>query len=558
MFKKKLEVVELNKEKKRILIEQKESAWILFWRKYNKKLLLLFLILTLAILGISTFIFITNILSSDTPLIKEVSIDVSIKDLDVTLDPSSTLTDETAKNTFKNNSIFKNRGEVLVVKVIEKEQYTLKFFSDYTAIKIMKNQNLITRINSIDGNKYGINEDGVINTQAITSDVTRTKTKDYSWGTVTYYSDGSAEITNSDIDLFVRDYREIEDNYISNNKVSYIKETKKVGNIELTYYYDGTIEVIKDNKSYLVRNESDLNITNNNVTFKNNNEATIYQTLKLSDGRIIDYYTDGGAIIKEGNNTISVRKSNSIIIKDNKIYEIVDNIYVTVSNTKNNGNVIYYTNGGAVIKNYNGEKVYVEENSNIKYPNNNTPKVEGEYSKLTEERNIGTDKISKFETVAVVETDEYIAIVPENNILYDTDGSLKEILDNNIETTDDPIIITNNTNEKITYRIVIEKSARTNLDTQYIKYQLSVGETYIEPTRLDAKIWKTDRISDSLSVTGENYILLEKTLDPYLTDEVRLMLWTDYDRIPNTMQDKYFYGTIRVYAWKEVKEETNL
>ena len=30
----------------------------------------------------------------------------------------------------------------------------------------MKNKNLITRINSVDGNRYGINEDGIMNTKA--------------------------------------------------------------------------------------------------------------------------------------------------------------------------------------------------------------------------------------------------------------------------------------------------------------------------------------------------------------------------------------------------------
>ena len=35
--------------------------------------------------------------------------------------------------------------------------------------------------------------------------------------------------------------------------------------------------------------------------------------------------------------------------------------------------------------------------------------------------------------------------------------------------------------------------------------------------------------------------------------EIKLMLWTDYDTIPNSMQNKYFYGTIRIYAWQEIK-----
>ena len=555
MSKKKIEVVELNKKEEKIILEEKQSSWALFWKKYNKLFLLILFIINITIIAITIFLSISNLQISDKMIIKEVSIDtdLDVTTADVTANPSVPLTDETAKNIFKNNTVFKSRGEVLLVKTVSKKEYIIKFYSDYTAIKITKSSNVITRIDSIDGKYYGIKENGVTNSKAKTSDVTQTNIKEYPWGTVKYYSDGSAEITNSKMDMYVRNAKDINKNYISNNKVSYIKESNNVNGIKLNYYHDGTIEVVKKNVSYLVRSEDDLIISDKNVKFKNNNQAVIRETKKLSDGKKIYYYTDGGAIIKDGNETLSVRKSNSIIIKHNKIFEIVDNIYVTVSNTKNHGNIIYYTNGSAVIKNYNGKTLYIEENSDIKFHNGKISSIGNNYEELTEQRNINSDKISKFETVAVVETDKYIAIVPKNNIIYDTDGSLKTIITDNTDADDKPIKITNNTNNTIKYRIVIEKSNRTTMDVQYIKYQLSVGNDYVEPTRLDKKTWKKDEVSESLSITGINYILLEKTLEPQETDSVRLMLWTDYDTIPNEMQDKYFYGTIRIYAWEEIK-----
>lgn len=555
MSKKKLEVREINKKEKQIIIEQTPAAWKRFFTKYGKLLFFILLILALTTIVASIIITVSNLSTSDKPEIKTVSIDtdLDITSADVTLDPSAPLTDETAKNAFTNNSIFKNSGEVILVKTIETGQYILKLYSDYTAIKIMKNINLVTRIDSVEGAQYGISESGVINTKAKTSDVSKTNTKNYPWGTVNYYSDGSAEIIDSQFDIYVRNAKDIKEKYISNNKVSYIKETKNVGKTKLNYYYDGTIEVIKNGKSYLIRNENDLNISNNDVNFKNNNEATIRETKKLKDGKTIDYYTDGGAIINDGSRKLSVRKSNSIFLKDNKIYEIVDNIYVSISKTENNGNVIYYTNGSAVIKNYNGKTLYIEENSDIKYKNDKISDIGNKHEELTENRNVDGDKISKFETVAVVETDKYIAIVPKDNILYDSDGSLKEILDNDFNIGEKPIKITNSTNETIQYRLVIEKSSRTTLDVQYIRCQLSVGNNYVGPKNLDSNIWTPDRISNHLSVTGTNYILLEKTLEPYVTDEIRLMLWTDYDTIPNSMQDKYFYGTLKIYAWQEIK-----
>ena len=553
MSKKKLEIVELNKKEEKIILEEEQSRWILFWKQNNRLIFLILLILSLAITITSVIVTISNLSISDKPTIKEVSIDLDINNAGIIIDPSASLTDETAKNTFNTNSTFKNNGEVLLVKIVKHSNYTIKFYSDYTALKIMKKSNHITRIDSINENSYGIKENGVINIKAKISDITKIDTKKFPWGTVNYYSDGSADIVNSKMDMFVRNSKDINEYYISNNKVSYLKESQNIGKYKINYYNDDTIQIIDDNKIYLVRNKNDFEIKNDNLFFQNGNQAIIKETKKLKDGKKIEYYTDGSAIIYDGSKTISVRKSNSIIIKDNKIYEIVDNIYVTISKTSDNGNVIYYTNGGAVIKKYNGKTIYVPENSNIKFDNGKVIKIDGDYEELIEEKKISDDKIQKFENTAVVEKDGYIAIVPENNLIFNSDGSLKEILDNEISSLDKPIKITNNTNDTIKYRLVLEKSKRTTLDVEYIRYQLSVGNTYVEPRRLDSDIWTTDAISNSLSVTGINYILVEKELEPYQTDEVKVMLWTDYETIPNKMQNTYFYGTIRVYSWKEIK-----
>jgi len=406
MSNKKFEVVELNKKEEKIILEEKQSAWALFWKKYNKLLLIILLIISLTILGVSLFITISNLSTSDKIIIKEVSIDTNLEldASDVTANPSIPLTDETAQNIFKNSTVFKSKGEVLLVKTVSKKGYIIKFYSDYTAIRIAKNSNVITRINSIDGTSYGIKENGVTNSKAEISDIKQTNTKQYSWGTVIYYSDGSAEVTNSKMDMYVRDAKDIEENYISNNKVSYLKKSENISGIKVNYYYDGTIEIVKQNTSYIVRDESDVTIDKHTITFKNNNEATIKETKKLDKGIKIYYYTDGGAIIKDGNKTLSVRKSNSIIIKDNKIYEIVDNIYVTVSKESNDKNIIYYTNGSAVIKNYNGKTVYVKENSDIKFKDGKIVDIGDNYEELTEERNLDNEKVSKFETVGIVET----------------------------------------------------------------------------------------------------------------------------------------------------------
>ena len=549
MFKKKLEVVELNKQEEQIVLEEKQNYIVAFWHKHRFRLLAILLVLAFLIFIGGMFIFISNIYKSNQPTVTETPLETSLTDENKYITGSPIpLTEHAAKNQFLNNSKFKPNGEVLTIKVVESSNYIIKFYSDKTALKIMKNSNLITRINPLENGDYGIDKYGVINTNATIKDIYLTTTKEYPWGTVSYFSDGSAEITNSEIDMFVRNAKDISDNYISNNKVTYLKETKSIGKIKLNYYYDGTILVEKNNQNFIVRSENDLNITDNDVLFKNNNAATIIKTKKMKNGIVIDYYQDGGAIIKDGTKTISVRKSNSIIINDNDIYEIVDNIYVEVSYKVDN--ITYYTNGGAVF-NYNNKTYYTDENSNIKYQNNQISTVEGEKEELTKTTNIEDEKVSQFEKTAVIETSDYIAIVPKDGILYDKDGKIEKITTDELEEEDNIFTITNNTDKEIKYRLVIEKSDKTDLDVQYIRYQLQVKEKYYQAKRLDNNIWYQDNISNSLNIKGTNYILLDDVIEPYDTVDIRLMLWTDYETIPNSMQNKYFYGTIKVYSWIE-------
>ncbi len=548
MPRKKIEVVELNKKEEQIILEEKQSALILFWRRHSLLIFLTLLILALTILGVSLIVAAKNLGSSGVPNIKEVSITTTLDEYNANvIAGNKSLTDESAKSLFDDDGLFKKDGEVLLIETIEHNAFTLKYYSDGTALKIMKVGNMITRIGPLENGQYGISRDGVISSKAPANDVSVTKTKEYPWGTVTYYSDGSAEISNSKEDIFVRNSNDINDNYISDNKVSYLKDTKTVGNIKLNYYYDGTIEVIKNNKSYLVRTSDDLNITSNDVTFKNNNAATIISSKKMSDGRIVDYYEDGGAIIRDGNKTLSVRKSNSIIIKDNKIYEIVDNIYVTVS--KETANAKYYTNGSAVI-NYNGTTYYVPENSNIKYNDNGSTKSIGSDKETkSKETNIDGENVKIFEKTAVITNDKYIAIVPADKVIYDDQGKVKEIEELKVSSDKNSFKIINNTNKELKYRVVIEQSERTTVNVTYLRYMISTKKGKSTPSKL--KEWPKDEVSKALDLQGTNYLLIDSTIAAQATEDVSVMLWADYDTIPNSEQDKYFYGTIKVYAWTE-------
>lgn len=545
---KKIEVVELNKKEEKIILEEKKSKFAIFIKKYNKLMILLLMLLSLVTVVGGVFLAVSKIQESLEPNIKEVAIDTTLDKISsITNINGIPITDEAAKNIFNKNNIFITNGEVLLVNKLETSDFIVKYYSDGTAIKILTKSNTIIRVAALANGEYGIDKDGNINTSAKTREVKESKVKDYPWGKVIYYSDGSASIINSKMDMFVRNASDIKDNYISNNKVTYLKDTEKVGNTKINYYYDGTIEVVKDNTSYVFRNIDDITLKQSSVEFKNNNQATIYKTINTDDGKTINYYTDGGAIILDGTRSLSVRKSNSIIIKNNKIYEIVDNIYVEIS--KKTSSETYYTNGSATVD-YNNKKYYVEENSNISYGKNNQIKnINGSKEELVQ----NSDEVDIYEKTAIVKKNNKLAIVPKDNILLDTDGKLLKIKELDTDNLSKTFSVTNNTNEDLSYRVVIEKSYKSTLLTDYIKYQLSVDGTYIGPTWLNDTLWKKDKIYNELKVTKNNYILLDGTIKKYETKNISLILWTDYEKTPNAMQNKQFLGTIKIYAWTKVK-----
>lgn len=545
---KKIEVVELNKKEEKIILEEKKSKFAIFIKKYNKLMILLLMLLSLVTVVGGVFLAVSKIQESLEPNIKKVAIDTTLDKISsITNINGIPITDEAAKNIFNKNNIFITNGEVLLENKLETSNFIVKYYSDGTAIKILTKTNTIIRVAALTNGEYGIDKDGNINTSAKTREVKESKVKDYPWGKVIYYSDGSASIINSKMDMFIRNASDIKDNYISNNKVTYLKDTEKVGNTKINYYYDGTIEVVKDNTSYVFRNIDDITLKQSSVEFKNNNQATIYKTINTDDGKTINYYTDGGAIILDGTRSLSVRKSNSIIIKNNKIYEIVDNIYVEIS--KKTSSETYYTNGSATVD-YNNKKYYVEENSNISYDKNNQIKnINGSKEELVQ----NSDEVDIYEKTAIVKKNNKLAIVPKDNILLDTDGKLLKIKELDTDNLANTFSVTNNTNEDLSYRVVIEKSDKSTLLTDYIKYQLSVDGTYIGPTWLNDTLWKKDKIYNELKVTKNNYILLDGTIKKYETKNISLILWTDYEKTPNAMQNKQFLGTIKIYAWTKVK-----
>lgn len=546
MSKKKYDVVELNKKENKILLEKKQNMFILFLNKMGPLFSILLLLIGIGLVSLSLMLVTKKLLVSEEPNIKDAKITVKFLDdiSDVTMKNITPIPENTAVNSFKNNNVFTSNGEILIYKKVEASSYIIYYFSDKSALKLNKEDNTVIRIAPIN-NEYGISDNGTINMSAKMSNINIDNIKDTKYGKITYFTDGSALITNSDIDMFVRNSLDIKENYISNNKVSYLKNTNIENGIEINNFYDGSILINYNGTNYIVRNNVDLKTNGKNITFPNDNQATLIKSISLGHNIKIDYYSDGSAIIKNGSKMISVRKSNSIIIKNNTLIEIIDNVEVSIASTKDN--TTYYTNGSATTK-YNNVLVFVADNSQIKYKDNNVI-IEDNYKELTRESYLNNEDIFIFDDITIVTKDNKTIITNTSNVIMDSDGYVKEIINNTIEDDKFSFTISNDTNEEINYRVVIESSEKTTLDTKYMRYILSYNNIYTKPSKLEDNIWKYDKLSEKLNLNGINYILLEKSLEAYQMDEISLMLWTDYETIPNSMMNKVFLGTIKVYSW---------
>ena len=269
---------------------------------------------------------------------------------------------------------------------------------------------------------------------------------------------------------------------------------------------------------------------------------------------VIFYYSDGSAIIKQGKNSISVRKSNSIVISGNKFIAIESSRYVEISGvrTTNDGNRIIYLTNGAAIVDYNsrGTNIYVKENSDIKYRDNNISDVGTDIEKETSNREVNGQIIREFETVVYVDSYNGKKLIDnKDNILYDTDGSVKKLKDEDSDNIKGgSVIISNNTDKTLVYRIAIEESDNTTLNAKYVKYMIGVNGD-ISSNFINKNIWKMgDKLDNNKKIDKTTYILYTGEIAPFGSSDINLSFWIDYESIGNDMMSKAWIGTMKVYG----------
>ena len=541
---KKVTVKKIDEEKREIILEKKDKPLFIFFRNHWLILFITALILSLTIFILAVIYTVSSIVNSNSPTISKVPISASFGDeLTAKINDSGPISEAYVNGLFNQDVSGYDYGIILINDTVrnDKEKYSIIFYSDGTAKKVYDNGK-ITRISSLDNGEYGISKNGDINVNARTLDITITKKEKFSYGTITYYSDGSAEILDGDgkVTMLIRDSNSLSKNSILNSIVAVYDED----NGTITKYTDGMTLVLKDN-TYYITCGADVNDTSK--LFKEVGRDN------LSDGRTIIYFSNGSAVIKDGKDSISVRKSNAINVINNKIFDIKDSNYVKVCDSKklrDGRDITFYTDGSAVIKDGNKYQ-YVSDSNNVTMDTNgNVVRVDGDVLNSSSVITNDGNKTINFGDISLVELDDGSIIIGKNNdLIFDSLGNFKGF---NVDNDSDLIkfTVSNNNSSNVKYVVVFEESDRSELSVNYVQYKIRSSVSNLTGGKLANRYWSNDKLAGGLNMTGTNYVLLSGTLKEYEKIDVSLFLYVlDDGNVQNEIMDKYYYGTIKVYAW---------
>ena len=301
-------VKKIDEEKNKITVEEERkyrNPFILFLINNGKLVFTISLLLSISVFVIAITLIFSNMKDSSIIKYESNGVIVSFDGDDNSIINGTPITSEYADKVFDSNLTDNShlKGVVIELKRSTIKNGVIIFYSDRTAI-IRYDNNSFKRIYPVNG-KYGIDEDGVINSKAITKDLTG--------------------------------------NYKKNEKL----------NIELIYLSDGSVIVIKDNINFFVRNsditsEDELfftNLSGVSVPVDKNGDKYIYSdgTIKEKDYIIVDnvkyvkvdekvtkdnikiiYYDNGYAEVIYEDISIMLKNSDHIVYNDN-IFEIIDN-----------------------------------------------------------------------------------------------------------------------------------------------------------------------------------------------------------------------------------------
>lgn len=292
----------------RITVEEarkNHSPLALFFIKNGRLIFWTALLFSITVFIIAIYFIITNIGESSIVKYESNGVIVSFDSTDNSILNGTPITEEYASKLFDNiiNINSSEIGVVIKLKEIKLEDKTIIYYSDNTAL-VKYNDGGYLKVSSVKG-KYGIDENGLINSKAKTKEVSgRIENNDKLGLLITYLSDGSLEIIKGSTTFFVRNNDITNTNELFYTNLSGVSLPIKEDNGKL-YYSDGTI---KEN-NYIIVDKNKYNIKE---------EKIIYNNIKVL------YYENGYAEIIKDDLHVMVKNSEHIVYNDNSL-EIINN-----------------------------------------------------------------------------------------------------------------------------------------------------------------------------------------------------------------------------------------
>lgn len=569
------------KKEKRIIIEEEKlkNPFLLFLKRHKNFILLSGIMLGVCLLLISTGIAFSLFRGSN-------DYDISYLEGDETINSNNNPNiddDDVAEELL--GEIARAEGIVLQTRTfMTVDGDVVSYFTDGTSI-IVKANGKIYRVSTNENGGYGVNENGTIDETAKKILVTSTTTTLMDGTIITYYSDGTAKVEHKSQTLFIRDSNNIE---IENGSqleklnpsgVAPTRETTKVETSTVKKFTDGTTLLIIDGQKYIVNKNTEVTTTETEITYSKPNIFSAISEKTYADGNVITHFSNGSAIVTEPNGNVTyVKKSGDLILKDQKLSEIIPNKKGYSRKTFNIGGdkkVTYFDNGAAIIINPDGTRQYIEDSDDIIYNDKKNIISEFPISKLiSEKETTDGEKVYNFDNgkSQVMQPDGESYIIDTDKLVFNTEGEIEDDTPNdekpkpdtdpaegiyiteaenvyndfyNIENT--KFLIINKNNQRKTLRITIEEVenyAKYNTDRlppQFVKFQATVGDRHIPATTLTQNTWI------------DEYIIYEGTIGAKETYQVALSLYVNYAPLDNSYQNKGFIGTIRIYVDDETR-----
>lgn len=406
-------VKKYDEDENKITLEEERkyhSPFVLFLIKNGRLLLAISLLLSVSVFIIAITLIFGNMKESSIVMYEQNGVVVSFDGDDNSIVNGTPITKEYAEKVFDSNLIQDNnlRGVVIKLKEVSikdknkgKVKGVITFYSDRTAI-VKYDDGSYKRIYSVNGN-YGITESGVIDSKAITNDLSGEYKKNDKYNiNLIYLSDGSVIVIKDKVELFVRnsDITSNDDEFFTTlsgvstpiskkgNKYTYsdgtikekdyiivddikyakVDEKKTKDNIKIIYYDNGYAEIIYNNLNVMVKNSEHIRYNDNIFEIIDNDKKDVIEIKDIMDIKDIK--------LENKNNTVS---NYMIVLEESNNY---DKYKISKKLPSKYINYNIYVNGNKIINNVLDKKL--DNISGIKNGKNNYLIYDGKIDKLSE------------------------------------------------------------------------------------------------------------------------------------------------------------------------------